>query len=169
MESLRQIFQTFGVTWPTFIAQLITVGLVYFILRKYAFGPIIGVLEERRKRIEEAQVNADKIKRELASAEVKYRQMLDEANAKGQKLIEEARKSSDSLAQRRQQEAINEAERIIAKAHTATQMEHDRALAELKKQVGRLVVETTAKVTGKILTPEDQQRINVETTQEVAA
>ena len=94
--------------------------------------------------------------------------MLDEANAQAQKLINEGRQSSDALAQRRAQEAVTEAGRIIALAREATTLEHDRVLSEVKRELGRLVIETTSKVTGKVLTPEDQQRLGEETTRQIA-
>ena len=164
----ESLAQTFGINWPAFIAQLLAFGIVYYLLKTYAFQPIIDVLEARRQRIAEGMANADKIKQQLADSEVKYRQMLDDANAKAQKLIEEARSSSDALAQRRAQDATTEAERIIARAREGTTLEHDRVLSEVKRELGRLVIETTAKVTGKVLTSEDQQRLGEETVRQLA-
>ncbi len=55
---METIAQQFGVNWPSFIAQVILFVIVYFVLRKYAFGPIVTMLEESRRRIEEGQINA---------------------------------------------------------------------------------------------------------------
>ena len=164
-ESIPQIF---GLNWAAFFAQTLAFLIVLFVLKTYAFQPIIDVLEERRRRIAEGQANAEKIKAQLAESEAKYREMLDQAQAQGQKLINEARQSSDALAQRRSQEAVTEAERIIARAREATTLEHDRVLSEVKRELGRLVIETTSKVTGKVLTQEDQQRLGDETTRQIA-
>ena len=164
-ESIPQIF---GLNWPGFIAQVIAFSIVLYVLKTFAFGPIINVLEERRRRIAEGQANAEKIKAQLAESEAKYREILDQANAQSQKLISEARTSSDALASRRAQEAVTEAERIIARAREATTLEHDRVLSEVKRELGRLVIETTSKVTGKVLTQEDQDRIGEETTRQIA-
>ena len=164
-ESIPQIF---GLSWPALLAQILAFSIVLYVLKNYAFGPIINVLEERRRRIAEGQANAEKIKAQLAESEVKYREMLDQANAQAQRLINEARHSSDALAQRRSQEAVTEGERIIARAREATQLEHDRVLNEVKRELGRLVIDTTAKVTGKVLTPEDQARLGEETTRQLA-
>ena len=73
-ESIPQIF---GLNWPAFIAQVLAFCIVFYILKAYAFGPIINVLEERRKRIAEGQANAEKIKQQLAESEVRYRELLD--------------------------------------------------------------------------------------------
>ena len=67
------------------------------------------------------------------------------------------------------QKAIATAQAIVEKAQQAARNEHARMLAELRREVGRLVVETTTKVTGKVLTLDDQKRLAEETTKELAA
>ena len=166
---MQELLNTFGVEWPKFLAQLILFIIVYFVLQKFAFGPIVAMLEERRKRIEEGQANAEKIKKQLAEAESRYQEILTKANGDAQKMLDEARASASVLAERRAQQAIGEAEQIIAKAREATSLEHDRVLAELKREVGRLVIETTTKVTGKVLTADDQKRLSEEVANQVAA
>ncbi len=163
-ETIPQIF---GLNWPAFIAQVLSFSIVLFVLKTYAFGPIINVLEERRRRIADGQANAEKIKQQLAESEVRYRELLDKANAQSQKLIDEARQSGEAVKQRAVQEATVEAERVAARAREQTMLEHDRVLSEVKRELGRLVIETTAKVTGKVLTPEDQQRLGDETVRQL--
>ena len=83
-------------------------------------------------------------------------------------MIDEARESSAHLAERKQQEAIAAAEQIVAKAKEAAALEHERQMQNLKRELGRLVVDTTAKVTGKVLTPEDQKRLQEEAARQIA-
>ena len=83
-------------------------------------------------------------------------------------MIEEARSSASHLSDRKQQEAIAAAEQILAKAREASAIEHERTMAQLKRELGRLVVDTTAKVTGKVLTPDDQRRLQEEATRTLA-
>ena len=66
-------------------------------------------------------------------------------------------------------QAIAAAQAIVDKARQATEAEHTHMLAELRREVGRLVVATTAKVTGKVLTLDDQKRLVEETNRELAA
>ena len=84
-------------------------------------------------------------------------------------MIEEARAAAAHVREPETQKAIAAAERIIAKAREATAQDHARMLVELKREVGRLVVQTTATVTGKILTPDDQRRLAEETEKQLAA
>ncbi|MBP1625472.1 MAG: hypothetical protein H6Q07_3494 [Acidobacteria bacterium] len=74
-----------------------------------------------------------------------------------------------SLQEQETQKAIAAAEQIMAKAREAAAQDYARMLAELKGEVGRLVVQATARVAGKILTPEDQRRLAEETVKELKA
>jgi F-type H+-transporting ATPase subunit b len=167
-ETLHDTAETFGWTWQLFLAQVISFTIVALLLRRFAYKPILAVLEERRRRIEEGQINAEKIKKELAEAEKRYQQILAKANADAQKMIDEARESAAHLSERKQQEAIAAAEQIMAKAREASAIEHERTMESLKRELGRLVVEATAKVTEKVLTPEDQRRLQQEAARQLA-
>jgi F-type H+-transporting ATPase subunit b len=127
------------------------------------------MLEERRQRIAEGLANAEKIKAELANAEKQRQDIVSQANSQANKLIEEARAAAARVQEKETQKAIATAESIIAKAREAAAADHARMLAELRREVGRLVVQTTATVTGKILTPEDQRRLAEETAKQVTA
>ena len=165
----RDTAETFGWNWQLFLSQVISFSIVAFLLRRFAYKPILGVLEERRRRIEEGLLNAEKIKQELAEAERRYAEILAKANEQAQKMIDDARESSAHIAERKEQEAIVAAEQIMAKAREATVIEHERTMMELKRELGRLVVNTTAKVTGKVLTPEDQRRLQDEASRQITS
>jgi len=169
MDALSNVAHQFGVDWSNFIAQVILFAIVYFVLKTYAFKPVIAMLEERRRRIEEGQINAENIKKQLAEAQTKYEEILAKANVEAQRLIEEVRAGGDRLAEQKRQEAIAAAEQITLKAQEAMALERERIMAELKQELGRLVVDTTVRVTGKVLTPQDHQRINEETVRQIAA
>lgn len=158
----------FGVNWHHFIAQALSFAIVAFLLHRFAYKPVLTMLEERRRLIAESVENSEKVKSELSRAEVQRQEILSQANAQAQKLIEEARAAAARVQEQETQKAISSAENIIAKAREAAAQDHARMLTELKREVGRLVVQTTATVTGKILTPEDQRRLSEETSKQVA-
>ena len=157
--SIGELFERFGVTKELFISQCIAFLVVAFALKKFAYGPVLKVLEDRKQRIAEGIENADKIKAELASTQEAKDQILSDANAKAQELIDEARAAAEKVGEAKAQEAVKQAEEIIRKAREATAADRDTMMAELKAEIGRLVVDTTAKVSGKVLTSEDQQRL----------
>src|SRR5919109_1622828 len=167
-EMLRETADTFGWNWKLFLAQVVSFCIVAFLLRRFAYKPILAVLEDRRRKIEEGQLNAEKIRKELAEAEKRYQEIVGKANADAQRMIDEARESAAHLSERKQQEAITAAEQIVAKAKEAAALEHERQMQTLKRELGRLVVDTTAKVTGKVLTSDDQKRLQEEAARQVA-
>ncbi len=160
---------TFGVDWPHFIAQVISFSIVAALLYRFAYKPILQVLEERRERIAEGLANADKIKLELAQTEATRQEVLAQANQQANQLIEEAHAAAARVQEQETQRAIAEAEQIITRARETAVQDHARMLSELKREIGQLVVATTAKVSGKVLTPEDQQRLIQEANQGLAA
>jgi len=167
-DILRDTAETFGWNWKLFLSQVISFCIVAFLLRRFAYKPILAILEDRRRKIEEGQLNAEKIRKQLAEAETRYQEIVSKANADGQRMIDEARDSAAHLSERKQQEAIAAAEQIVAKAKEAAALEHERQMQALKRELGHLVVETTAKVTGKVLTPDDQKRLQEEAARQVA-
>ena len=169
MQTAKQTGETFGVDWHQFVAQCISFCIVAGLLYKFAYKPILKVLAERRQRIADGLANADKIKAELAGTEAARQDVLNKANAQANKLIEEARAAAARVQEQETQKAIAAAEQIIAKAKEAAAQDHDRMLTDLRREVGRLVVDTTSKVTGKVLNADDQKRLAEETSKQLAA
>ena len=166
---IAEIARTFGVDWTHLGAQIISFAIVCAILYKFAYRRILAMLEERRKQIAQGLTNAAKIKAELDKTEAQRAEVMEKTYAEAAKSLEEARAAATHVREEETQKAIAAAEQIIAKAREAAAQDHDRMLADLKHEVGRLVVQTTAAVTGKILTPEDQRRLAEETERQVAA
>ena len=166
---LEHIARTFGVDWPHLIAQTISFCIVAALLYRFAYHPVLAMLEERRQRIAEGLAAAEKNQAELAETEAQRQQVLSQAGAQANQLIEEARAAAARVREQKVQEAETEATQIVSKAREEAAREHDRMLAELKGEVGRLVIETTAVVSGKVLTPQDQQHLAEETAKQLSA
>jgi F-type H+-transporting ATPase subunit b len=84
-------------------------------------------------------------------------------------MIADAKEAAKQVGEAEGQKAVKQAEEIIRKAREATESDRDQMMSELRAEIGRLVVETTAKVSGKVLTAEDQQRLIDDTNRELAA
>ncbi|SRR5258705_1018799 len=166
---IEQIARTFGVDWPHLISQMISFSIVCALLYWFAYNPVLKMLATRRELIAQGLANSEKIQAELAKTEAQRQEVIAQANVESARLIEEARQAADQLKALETQKAIATAEQIIAKAREAAAQDHTRMLGELKREVGRLVVQTTATITGKILTTEDQQRLAEETARKLAA
>jgi F-type H+-transporting ATPase subunit b len=167
--TLETIQKTFGLNAPFFIAQVINFFLVIFVLKKFAFGPIQAMLEERRGRIAAGEAKLKQIEQQLAESERTTAAAIAKANEDAARLVEEAKTSAAALSEQKAQEAIASAQQILAKAEAAAAAERAQIKAELKQEFGRLVTATTAQVTGKVLTSDDQARINQEALASVEA
>ena len=150
------------------IAQTISFSIVFFVLWKFAYGPIFSMLEARRQKIAEALANADKIKGDVAKTEADRQKTLSDAGETANKMIAEAREAAARVRESETQKAIAAAEQIVVKAREAAAQERAQMLAQLKREVGQLVVKTTATVTGKVLTSDDQRRLSEETQKQLA-
>jgi F-type H+-transporting ATPase subunit b len=166
---IQQLASTFGVDWPHLGAQIISFGIVCILLHRYAYRPILKMLDERREQIALGQANAEQIKAELARTEAQREEVMLRANAQATQFIEEAHAAAARVQQQETQKAIATAEQIIVKSRQAAEQEYARMLAELKREIGRLVLQTTASVIAKTLTPEDQRRLAEETIRRLAA
>lgn len=155
-----EIMKTFNVTWPLFISQCVSFLIVALLLKKFAFGPIQAMLEERRAKIAAGEEKLKRIERQLAESEATTAAAIAKANDEAVRLINEAKQGAAAFTEQKAQEAIASAQQILAKAEAAAKADRDRLSTELKREFGRLVAATTSQVTGKILNADDQKRIN---------
>ncbi len=156
------LLDTFGVNWQLFTFQLINFVIVILVLKKFAFGPISAMLEQRKKRIAEGEEKLKRIETQLAESEEATAAALEKANNDAKRLIEEAKQSSAAHIEEKTQEAIVKAQEILNKAEATAKAEREQMVSELKSDFGQLVVTATTAVTGKVLTEEDKKRINQE-------
>jgi F-type H+-transporting ATPase subunit b len=165
----ESIATTFGVDWPHLLAQIVSFSIVCGVLWALAYKPILKMLAARREQIATGLANAEKIKIELARIEVERRAVLAKADGEGRQLIEDARAATARLQAEETRKAVAMAEQILARAREAGERERAQVLAEVKREIGRLVVQTSAAVTGKILTPDDHRRLAEETARHLAS
>jgi F-type H+-transporting ATPase subunit b len=164
---IGEVARTFGVDWTHLGAQIISFGIVCVVLYALAYKPILRILEARRQQIASGLANAEKIKAELARIEIERQDVLAKADGEGKQLIEEARAAAARVRAEETQKALSAAEQILVRAREAAERDRAQMLVELRREVGRLVVQTTATVTGKVLTPEDHRRLSEETARQL--
>ena len=166
---VAEIAHQFGVTWQLLISQIILFVIVALALKKFAYGPILEMLEQRRTRIAESLANADKIKSELASAQAKAQEVIGQASQQATKIIEEARAAAAKVSEVERQKAIADAASIIAKAKQANDAELARMKGELRQEFGRLVVAAASRATGEILNADQKGRLADDAVRQLAA
>jgi F-type H+-transporting ATPase subunit b len=145
------IFEQLGIDSVKLIAQILIFIIVYLVLKKFAFGPVTNLLEQRRQRITEGEENLKKIADNLATSEAQSAAALQKANADAERMVKEARDAAVTVGDSERQKAVAEAASIITKAREAAELERARIMGELKRDFGRLVVDATSRVAGKTL------------------
>ena len=161
------IASRFGVDWPHLLAQTVSFGIVCAVLYLLAYKPILKMLEARRQQIASGLANAKKIEAELARIEIERRDVLAKADAFGKQMIEEARAAAARVRTEETRKASAAAEQILVRAQETSERDRALMLADLKREVGQLVLRTTASVTGKVLTTDDQRRLSEETARQL--
>jgi len=125
---------------------LISFTILYLILRKFAWGPILGAVNEREKGIRNALLLAEKTREEMASLQSDNEQTLKKARAEREALLKEAREIKQKLIDDAKNEAKSEANKIIIQAQETIQSEKNAAIVDLKNQVASLSVDIAEKV-----------------------
>jgi len=132
--------------------------IVVFILRKFAWGPILSSLKERETSIEDALNAAKKAKDEVANMKAENEQLLKQARNERDMMLKEARDTKDAIVNEARAKAQTEADRMIASARETIQNEKMSAITELKNQVATLSIEIAEKVIRQQLASDEKQK-----------
>jgi F-type H+-transporting ATPase subunit b len=141
------------------IWTLIAFAITFFVLKRFAFGPIQRTIDERRERIRKAVEEADNARQEARELLEQHRALLAGAKSEAAEILAEARKVGDAQIERVKSEA--EEERLRRLEETARQIDAEtkRSLDLIRSEVADLTLQATARVTGKVLDAEDQRRL----------
>jgi F-type H+-transporting ATPase subunit b len=139
----------------TVVCFLITL----FVLRRFAFGPIQTMLDERRDRIRRAIEEAEKARAEARRLLEEHRALIAQARGQGEQILAEARKVADAQRQRVKEETEVDRQRRLEETKRQIEAETHRALQQIRAEVGELTLMATTKVTGKILDDSDHRRL----------
>ena len=133
--------------------------VTFFVLRKFAFGAIQKIIDERRQRIREALNEADQARAEARSMLEEHRAMMAQARGQAEEILSEARRVAESQKKRLRDEIEVDRQRRLEETERQIQAETQRALALIRAEVADLTVVATQKVTGKVLDQQDHKRL----------
>lgn len=146
---------------------LVAFLLVFFILKKFAWKPILETLKERETGIAEAIASADKIKSEMAALKNENETLLAQAREERAVLIKEAKETANKMVSDAKEKARAEYDRIVADAQSAITQQKNAALTDVKNQVGSLVIEVAEKVLRRELANKAEQEAYIKGLAEV--
>jgi F-type H+-transporting ATPase subunit b len=133
--------------------------IVVFVLKKWAFGPIQSMIDERRERIRRALQEADEARAEARKLLEEHRQLIGQARSEAEEILSEARQVGRSMEQRVKEETEADRQRRLEETKRQIEAETRRALEQIRAEVADLTVIAAEKVTRKTLDDKDQRRL----------
>ncbi|MFP4202840.1 MAG: F0F1 ATP synthase subunit B [Opitutales bacterium] len=167
-NSFVTIAENFGLKPELIVAQGINFILVMVVLWKFAVKPVVSTLDERQQKIADGLQYAEEMKTQLAEAERERAEKRKETSEEAQRILAEAREQAKELLEKKTQEATAQAEAVLRKASEATELERQKMLSDVRQEVARLVVETSAKVLSRELSDEEKQDFSETAAEELA-
>ncbi|RPD38765.1 F0F1 ATP synthase subunit B [Chitinophaga barathri] len=140
-----------------FSISLLIFIIVFLILKKFAWKPILATLKEREDSITDSIATAERVKEEMAQMKAEHEHVLAEAKAERSKILKEAKELKDQIISEAKAQAQAEAKKIVQDASVAIENQKLAALTEVKNQVGNLVIEVAEKVLRKELSDKKAQ------------
>jgi len=135
----------------TLIAQLLIFLVMLGVLYRFAWGPLLKILNERRERIQQGVEATERAKRELEEAERERQAKLEEARREAQAILDRIAKQGEDLRKELETKAREQAEALIARARAEIQQEREKAVQDLRSQVADLAVMAAGRIIGESL------------------
>jgi len=144
-----------------FVWNLIAFLIVFFLLKKFAWKPILQSLKERETGIADALATADRVKAEVSQLKNENEALLQKAREERSLLLKEAKDQSDKMVAEAKEKAKKEFDRIVADAQQSIQQQKNAALTDVKNQVGALVIEVSEKILRRELANKAEQEVYI--------
>jgi F-type H+-transporting ATPase subunit b len=141
------------------IWTLVCFAITFFVLRKYAFGPIQKTIDERRERIRQSIEEAEHAREEARRLLEEHKALIGQARGEAESILAEARRVGDAQRDRMREEVEADRQRRLEETRRQIEGETARALTQIRAEVAELTLVATAKVTGKVLDDEDHRRL----------
>jgi len=138
---------------------IVCFAITFFVLRRYAFGPIQRLIDERRRQIRQSIEDAENARNEARQLLEEHRALIGQARGQSEEILAEARRVAESQRQRVKDETEADRQRRLEETSRQIQAETQRALQQIRAEVADLALAATAKVTGKVLDDADHRRL----------
>jgi F-type H+-transporting ATPase subunit b len=147
------------VTPGLMIWTIVCFAITYFVLRKYAFGPIQTMIDTRREKIEQAIAEADSARQEARELLEEHKKLIGQAKTEAEEILSEARRIAEAQRERVREETEEDRQRRLEETRRQIEQATHQALGQIRDEVGKLSLLAAEKITRKSLTSDDQQRL----------
>jgi F-type H+-transporting ATPase subunit b len=147
------------VTPGLMIWTIVCFGITFYVLKRFAFGRVQAMIDERRRRIRESLDEADHAREEARRLLEEHRALIAQAREEAESIRQDVRADAEKLRDRAREDVEDDRRRRLDETKRQIEAETQRALGQIRREVAELTMQATAKVTGKILDSEDQRRL----------
>jgi len=158
-----------GIRWDALVFQLVAFLMLIWLLWRYAYRPILGLLDQRAERVRTSMEQADRIERQLAETEQRNQEILNEARREAQNIIARARELGEAQVAQAREAARHEADKQLQQSLAQLRAEEERAKMELRQQAADLIILAASRVVRQELDPQKHLRLIDETLREAAS
>ena len=155
---IQELMHNFGIDLPYLLSQIVSFGVVAFLLYKFAFKPILATMDDRNAKIADGLRYTEEMKGKLADAEKQHAETLKTAALEAQKIVDEARASAKTLLDRETAQATEKTQQMLAKAEQAIELERKKMVADVREEISRLVALTAQRVLSRELGADEKKR-----------
>jgi F-type H+-transporting ATPase subunit b len=145
---VSELIHNLGIEWNVLIAQVVNFAILFFVLNKFAIGPVMKILSEREARLKEEEQSHEKMEAAMRDIAEEKGRILAAARIESQRIIKDAETSAHALSAEAKKVAETEAQTIIAAGKRSVQDERVKAETELKKEIGTLIAFSVEKAVG---------------------
>jgi F-type H+-transporting ATPase subunit b len=153
------MFESLGILWGNLLWQMAAFLLLVFLLSRFAYRPIVKMLDERANRIRESMEQAEQIRLDNQNAAKRAQEILAQAQAETREILAQANQMSQRTIAAAQEEAREQREKILHDARAQIEADTQRAKEELRREVGRLAIQAASRVVGRSLDTPDHYRL----------
>ena len=154
-----EVLETFGVQPILLLAQVVNFIILLFLLKKFAYKPIMKVLDERKHKIETSVRQSEEVVKKLAETESRQKEIIGRAEKESSRIIEETKLAAKKLQEETIANTNIKIEETIIRGKEAIKLEREKMVSEVKSDMADLVAETTKKILGKTLTAKDNEEL----------
>ena len=154
-----ELLDSFGIQWQLLLIQLINFGIIFFALKKFAYGKVIEKLDERAAKIKEGLEQSEQAEKRAADIDAEAKKALEEARKEGQVLIAQAKEAAEKRREEDIAQAKKDAEALLERARAEIQLEKDRAIDELRKEFADITIFAAGKVINEELDAEKHRKV----------
>src|SRR5258708_22949705 len=162
---MQLFFQSFGVNWISLIWFVVLFLIVYLLLRRYAFGPILGAIDSRQRKIGESLGRAETAARSVGETQRRAEQVLTDASAQAQEIVHRAERAAADVQEQARKDAKEQADLMVGRARAEIDRERAAAVAEIRQQAVDPALLAAGKVTAENTSSEPNRTLVAETIQ----